>query len=553
MSEKSKNSKYMTGGLDPVEHEYGTGAHRVRKPVYMDFLPPCNHACPAGEDIQAWLALAQEGKYEEAWQKLLENNPFPAIHGRVCYHPCETACNRAYTDEEVSIHAVERFLGDLAMEKGWKPTYEASPTGKKILVIGGGPSGLSAAYHLTRLGHEVEIREAGPVMGGMIHFGIPAYRMPRKELQDEIKRVQDMGVKFSVNHRVEDVLAEKEAGGFDAVFIAIGAHIGKKIDIPSRDAGKMLDAVSFLRSVENGEDVKLGRKVAIYGGGNTAMDAARTAKRLGAEEAVIIYRRDRANMAAHDFEADEALEEGVKINWLRTIKEIDATTFKVEVMAIDENGRPQPTGEIEELQADSLIMAVGQDTDTGFLKNIEGIAFEWDGTVIVDEHMMTGAEGIFAGGDMVPSERSVTIATGHGKKAARYINGWLSGDLYVPAEKHPIVDHEKLQLWYRTEAPQMAQGEIPADKRTDSFDEILQGLTEKEALFEAKRCLSCGNCFECDGCYGACPEDAIIKLGKGNRYKYDYDKCTGCASCAEQCPCHAIEMFKEESVQVGQG
>jgi len=543
----------MTASLDLTKHDTGTGAHRSRKPVYMDFLPPCNHACPAGEDIQAWLALAQDGLYEAAFQKLIEDNPFPAIHGRVCYHPCETACNRTYTDQEVSIHAVERFLGDMAMEKGWKPEFTAPAGGKRVLVIGGGPSGLSAAYHLTRLGHEVEIREAGPVAGGMIHFGIPAYRMPRKELQQEIKRVEDIGVKITCNHRVEDVFKEKAEGNFDAVFIAIGAHLGKKIDIPSRDAGKMLDAVSFLRSVENGEDVKLGRKVAIYGGGNTAMDAARTAKRLGAEEAVIIYRRDRANMAAHEFEADEAMEEGVKINWLRTIKEIDATTFKVEVMAIDENGRPQPTGEIEELEADSLIMAVGQDTDTGFLKSIEGIEFEWDGTVVVNDHMMTGAEGIFAGGDMVPSERSVTIATGHGKKAARYIDGWLRGEAYIPADKHPIVDHEKLRLWYSTEAPKSAQGELPAEKRTESFDEILQGLTEKEAKFEAKRCLSCGNCFECDGCYGSCPEDAIIKLGKGKRYLYDYDKCTGCASCYEQCPCYAIEMVKENSIEAGQG
>jgi len=543
----------MTANLDLTKHDTGTGALRSRKPVYMDFLPPCNHACPAGEDIQAWLALAQEGNYEAAWQTLIENNPFPAIHGRVCYHPCETACNRAYTDEEVSIHAVERFLGDLAMEKGWKPEFTAPEDGKKVLIIGGGPSGLSAAYHLTRLGHEVEIREAGPVAGGMIHFGIPAYRMPRKELQQEIKRVEDMGVKITLNHRVSDVHAEKADGGFDAVFIAIGAHLGKKIDIPSRDAGKMLDAVSFLRSVENGEEVKLGRKVAIYGGGNTAMDAARTAKRLGAEEAVIIYRRDRANMAAHEFEADEAIEEGVKINWLRTIKEIDATTFKVEVMEIDETGRPQPTGKIEELEADSLIMAVGQDTDTGFLKSVKGIEFEWDGTVIVNDHMMTGAEGIFAGGDMVPTERSVTIATGHGKKAARYIDGWLRGEPYVPADKHPIVDHEKLRLWYRTEAPQVEQSELEASKRATSFDEILQGLSEKEAKFEAKRCLSCGNCFECDGCYGSCPEDAIIKLGKGKRYLYDYDKCTGCASCYEQCPCYAIEMVKENSAEAGQG
>jgi NADPH-dependent glutamate synthase beta subunit-like oxidoreductase len=535
----------LTQRADLTGHDKGTGALRSRRPEYVDFLPPCNDACPAGENIQAWLALAQGGDFEGAWRELVRNNPLPSIHGRVCYHPCEDVCNRAFTDSAVSIHAVERFLGDMALEQGWKLDAPQYKSGRKILIVGAGPSGLSAAYHLVRLGHDVEIREAGPVAGGMIHFGIPAYRMPRDELQAEISRIEELGVKITLNHRVDDVLAEKREGEFDGVFIAVGAHISKKIDIPNRDAGKILDAVSFLSSAKEGAPPKLGRRVAIYGGGNTAMDAARTAKRLGVDEAMIIYRRDRSTMPAHDFEADDALEEGVKINWLRTIKEIDRSTFKVEVMELDENGRPQPTGEFETLEADSLILAIGQDTDTAFLEKVPGIEFEWDHTVVVDENMMTGHEGIFAGGDMVPSDRSVTIAVGHGKHAARHIDAWLRGTVYRRGPRHPVIGYERLQLWYRTHAPQVEQERLPIVDRQTSFDEIMQNLSESDALFEAGRCLSCGNCFECDGCYGACPEGAIIKLGPGKRYRFDFDLCTGCAVCYEQCPCHAIEMTDE--------
>ena len=541
--------KDLTQRADLTRHGRGTGALRTRRPDYVDYLPPCNDACPAGENIQAWLALAQAGDFEAAWRELVINNPMPSIHGRVCYHPCESACNRIHTDSEVSIHAVERYLGDLALEKGWQFQKPLTQTGKKVLVVGAGPSGLSASYHLAKMGHDVEIREAGPVAGGMIHFGIPAYRMPRDELQAEISRIENLGVKITLNHRVADVLKEKEEGGFDAVFVAVGAHISKKIDIPNRDAGKILDAVSFLSKAKEGEAPKLGRRVAIYGGGNTAMDAARTAKRLGAEP-MIIYRRDRSSMPAHDFEADEALEEGVRINWLRTIKEIDKSTFKVEVMELDEDGRPQPTGEIEELEADSLILALGQDTDTGFLESVPGIEFEWDHTVIVDDNMMTGHDGIFAGGDMVPSERSVTIAVGHGKHAARHIDAFLHGAKYERGPRNAIIGHENLHLWYRTHAPQVAQERLPVVER-EGFDEVMQNLSEADALFEARRCLSCGNCFECDGCYGACPQDAIIKLGPGKKYKFDFDKCTGCAVCMEQCPCHAIEMIDEPGMQQG--
>jgi formate dehydrogenase (NADP+) beta subunit len=528
-----------------LTHAKGTGPVRSRRPVYVDLMPPCNHACPAGENIQAWLDLAQSGKYRQAWDMIMRDNPLPAVHGRVCYHPCETSCNRNDLDAAVSIHAVERFLGDMATREGWTPNIEGPPSGKRVLVVGAGPSGLSAAYHLTRLGHTVEIHEAGPVAGGMLHFGIPTYRLPRADLTQEITRIEAMGVRIMLNHKVTDLLAEKHAGQFDAAFVAIGAHVSRHIDIPARDAARVLDAVTLLREVGDGEKPLLGRRVVIYGGGNTAMDAARTARRLGAEEALIVYRRDRAHMPAHEFEADEALSEGVKIKWLTTIKDISETSLTVEVMELGPDGFPRPTGQFETLQADAVVLALGQETESAFLHQVPGIEFKRDGTVIVGPDMMTGAPGIFAGGDMVPCDRTVTVAVGHGKLAARNIDAWLRGMQYQHPPVPPLVDYAMLHLPVFSDADPTAQRELPLAARTEGFAEVLAGLTETEARREAQRCLSCGNCFECDNCFAACPEDAIIKLGPGKRYRYDYATCTGCAVCFEQCPCHAIEMIPE--------
>lgn len=524
------------------------GPRRSHVPVYLDRLPPCNNACPAGENIQTWLAHVQHKEYEKAWRVIVNDNPLPAVHGRVCYHPCESACNRADVDATINIHAVERFLGDMAIEKGWTVEPPAIETGKRVLVVGAGPSGLSAAYHLRLFGHTVEIQDAGPVAGGMMRFGIPSYRLPRNILDAEIARIAALGVTFTFGKKIVDLDVAQHLGQFDAVFVAIGAQLSRRAGIPACDAGRVIDAMDFLRDVDTGEKPLLGRRVAVYGGGNTALDSARTAKRLGASETIIVYRRNRDRAPAHDEEIADAMEEGIKFSWLSTIAGIEGDSLKIEKMKLNDEGWPEPTGEFETLDADHLILALGQDTDTAFLRNVDGLKMNKDGTVIVDETMMSSRAGWFMGGDMVPSERTVTIAVGHGKKAARNINAWLGGSRYAPPVKHEVATGDYLNLWYYSDAEIKQQDRKAPQQRVDDFSEVVASLSPDQALYEARRCLSCGNCFECDGCYGACPEDAIIKLGQGKRYRYDYDRCTGCGVCYEQCPCGAINMVAEEKV-----
>jgi formate dehydrogenase beta subunit len=427
------------------------------------------------------------------------------------------------------------------------------PSGKRVLVVGAGPAGLSCAYHLRRMGHEVEVRDANSKPGGMMHYGIPAYRLPRLGLEQEIARIEAMGVKFVCNHRVMDVKADQAIGNFDAVFLATGAQVANHVEIPAMDGGKMIDAISLLEQVEGGHPPALGRVVGVVGGGNTAMDVARIAKRLGAEEAVLIFRFDTQHTEAHRSEAREAFAEGVKIQWLSTVKQFGDGELLVERMEMLSDGSGcVGTGKLERLKADSLVLAVGQHSDVEFLKAVPGVRIGQGAVVEVDGHLQTGHAGLFAGGDLIGGARTMTAAVGHGKKAARSIDAWLRGSTYKKAPAHPIVGFELLNLPMYLDAERREQPKAGVAERR-GFQEIFAGLSEPEAQFEASRCLSCGNCFECDNCYAACPEQAIVKLGKGRFYRVDESLCTGCAVCYEQCPCHAIEMVPEQATDAAAG
>ena len=391
-----------------------------------------------------------------------------------------------------------------------------------------------------------------------MRYGIPAYRLPRAVLDAEINRILAMGVTFE-QAKVTDIEKAMADGGFDAAFLAVGAQQGRRAYIPAGDSAKILDAVSLLHATADGEAPHLGRRVAIYGGGNTAMDAARTARRLGATDAVVVYRRTRDRMPAHDIEVEEAADEGVRMMWLSTIARADEGKLVIEKMRLDDTGFPQPTGEFAELDADTVVLALGQETELSLLDGVPGVAIA-DGVVQVGPDLMTGRPGIFAGGDMVPADRTVTVGIGHGKKAARSIDAWLRADhqegngqsgaspaatAAVAVAEPRLADFSRLNTWYYSDAPATVRPQLDAARRISSFDEVTHGLDESTALFEARRCLSCGNCFECDNCYGVCPDNAVIKLEPGQRYRIDLDYCKGCGICANECPCGAIDMVPE--------
>lgn len=539
----------------------GAGETSNLRPRPSPKTPPCVCGCPQGTDIRGWIqALAQHEAYgktveqvlEEAFYAIAENNPFPATCGRVCPHPCEDGCNRVEVDEAVHINAMERHIGDFALENNLPLRREGDTRyEEKVAVIGAGPAGLTCAYHLARKGYPVTVFEAFPKPGGMLYYGIPPYRLPRDVLQKEVDRILALGVDLRLNTVVgRDISYEDLKKEYRAIFVGIGAHKGKLLRIPGEDAPNVFTGTEFLNRCNSGEKVEVGDKVLVVGGGDTAIDAARVSRRLGAD-VTILYRRTRVEMPAIKPEIEGAEAEGVRIELLVAPKEVikgpdgravALRCLRCELGEPDDSGRRRPVpieGSDFDVPCTAIIAAVSQEPDFEPLPHLR----EGKDWVKVDAHGQTKEAGVFAGGDVLDLGLA-TIAIAQGKRAAIAIDNYLRGRP-MPEEpaKPPVVKGDRMKLsWYK-KAPRHRPKELPVEERLANPEaEIAAGLSREETIAEAKRCLSCGMCFDCDTCWMFCQNSVFERLPKGQHFKFKIELCNGCKKCAEECPCGYIDM-----------
>ena len=534
----------------------GTEISHLR-PRYVEKTPPCISTCPCGTDIRGWLTTIAQAKdygrtneqaYEIAWQMIAERNPFPAVCGRVCPHPCEDACNRAAKEGSVAVNALERYVGDFGISKRLKlARLDEEKHEEKIAIVGAGPAGLSCAYQLARRGYPVTVFEAFSKPGGMLRYGIPAYRLPREVLDAEIQRILDLGVELKCGQVVgKDVSFDELRKEYKAVFVGIGAHQGFKLGVPGEDAPNVFTGTGFLNQVNRGDTVELGDKVIVVGGGDTAIDAARVSKRLGAK-VTILYRRSRQEMPAIKQEIEGAIEEGITIEFLAAPVEILLTDGKATAMKClrmelgepDASGRRRPVpipGSEFNIEVSAVIAAIRQEPGLDGLGDIP----QQKGLLKADEWGATSLEDVYAGGDDV-ALGLVTIAIAQGRFAAEAIDARLRGKTLEKPLLPPAVNPERIKLaWYK-ESPRHERRRVSPEER-GMETEIEVGLSEDEAVEEAKRCMSCGMCMDCETCWMYCTNNCFAKLPKGEHYKIKLEVCNGCKKCAEECPCGYIEM-----------
>jgi 2-oxoacid:acceptor oxidoreductase delta subunit (pyruvate/2-ketoisovalerate family) len=552
-----------------------TGAWRAQRPFYEDKTPPCSAACPVGNDIVAFIQKTTQGDFEGAWNLIKEENPFPGICGRVCFHPCESKCNRGAYDEPIAIHALERFVSDFASTLNRKIEKVSGLRKGKIAVIGSGPAGMSCAYHLAKLHYEVTVLDSSASAGGMLRMGIPSYRLPKDVLDRELSEIQALGVEIRTGIPFGENLKLDDLKDYQATFIATGAYRGRGLNIPGEKGKSVLGGLDLLRNINLGKRVKLSDKIAIIGGGNTAIDVARSVIRLG-KKATILYRRSKEEMPAFEDEIVEAVEEGVKIRYLVNpirIQQKDdmkrLECLRMELGEKDESGRRRPVAVPHSnffIEADTVAIAAGEEIEVSFLpKGIE----KRDGIVLTQRDGSTGIKGIFAGGDLTSNQRTVAHAIGSGKKAALAIDCYLQDkdaeeairqiligegpSLSIFRHLHPeerpmnphVVTFEELNTDYFEPSKRHRELRDLAKKRNKGFGEVTSTFAVSTALEEAERCFSCGTCNGCENCYVFCPDASIMKTEEILSHQVDYDFCKGCGICFSECPQGAISLKEE--------
>ncbi len=541
-------SIWTTGWTDVLN----TGTWRSAIPEHRRRLAPCQNQCPVDGEIPVWVQQVKNEKYLEAWQTLVENNPFPAVSGRICHHPCEQACNRGEYDEAVTVNALEQFVGDIALQEGWALPEPISSVNKRVAVIGGGPAGLSCAYQLRRQGLAVTVFEMNEELGGVMRYGIPEYRLPKSVLRAEISRLLALGIETVTKQKVSGAELDSLTKEYDAVFLAIGASESKTLPQFAAVNGKVLAGLDFLGQVTRGENPRLGREVAVIGGGSVAMDVARSARRHGSRVTVLAL-ENRENLPAQIDEIREAIGEGISIlagSMVQTCRSGDKLVLDCVKVELDQQapvGILQPVVMPEagfSLQVDQVILAVGQDPD---MENWREQLRTEKSLVAVNSGLATSRSRVFAGGDVITRQRYFSTAVGQGKQAAQAMMAEWGLLESATKDQRDIVPFSDINTFYFPATTRVEKGLIPFGMRAESFNEVKTGFTGSQAHAQAERCFSCGNCLECDNCFYFCPDMAVVKDSSlPEHYRVLTQYCKGCGCCVEECPRGAVVLKEEE-------